>query len=597
MKHILYFTKQIHSFAGKILYFNLIAMIFISLFESIGIFMLVPLISLTGIIEVKSLQLPLFNWSPELFGGLPDTISLVIILGLYIVLVSVQGIFQRSQTILNTKIQQGFTRHLREETYKHILQANWGFFLRKRKSDITNAMINEIARVSGGTSLFLQFFASFIFTFVQIGVAFWLSAKMTLSILFFGALLLLCSKKFITRSKELGDNTVQLSKTFLGGITDHFNGIKDIKSNSVEKSHISWFHSLNIKMENNMVELVKVKTSSQVLYKMVSTVLMALFVFFSINMFKNQPAQIILITVIFSRIWPRLAGIQSSLEQLGTIVPSFKALIELQQECLDSKEVDETLYETIEPLKIKNGIEVQNVNFSYEKSLYALKNINVSIPCNQMTAVVGRSGAGKSTLVDILMGLNQPEDGYVLLDGKMLKQDNLLAWRKSISYVSQDPFLFNASVRENLLLIDPKATDEQMWQALEFAAATEFVEKLPDGLDTLIGDRGIKLSGGERQRLVLARAILRKPSILVLDEATSALDSENEAKIQGALDRLKGEMTIIIIAHRLSTIKNADQVIVLEQGKIIQSGGYLQLANDKRGVFSHLLQKQVDAIS
>ena len=132
---------------------------------------------------------------------------------------------------------------------------------------------------------------------------------------------------------------------------------------------------------------------------------------------------------------------------------------------------------------------------------------------------------------------------------------------------------------------------------LEFSAAADFVKKLPNGLDTIIGDRGIKLSGGERQRLVLARAILRKPAILVLDEATSALDTENESKIQAALEKLKGKMTIIVIAHRLSTIKNADQVIVLDHGEIIQIGEFNQLANDKKGVFSHLLQKQVNAIS
>ena len=146
-------------------------------------------------------------------------------------------------------------------------------------------------------------------------------------------------------------------------------------------------------------------------------------------------------------------------------------------------------------------------------------------------------------------------------------------------------------------MIEPNATEEQIWEALEFSAAEDFVKRLPNGLDTVIGDRGIKLSGGERQRLVLARAILRKPAILVLDEATSALDTENESKIQAALDRLKGKMTIIVIAHRLSTIKNADQVIVLEQGEIIQTGEFNQLANDKKGVFSHLLQKQLNAIS
>ena len=156
----------------------------------------------------------------------------------------------------------------------------------------------------------------------------------------------------------------------------------------------------------------------------------------------------------------------------------------------------------------------------------------------------------------------------------------------------QEPFLFNATFRENLLMIEPDATEEQIWEALEFSSAAEFVKKLPQGLDTLIGDRGIRLSGGERQRIVLARAILRKPSILVLDEATSALDTENERKIQQAIEQLKGKMTVIVIAHRLSTIRNADQVIVLDKGKIIQRGEFNQLAKEETGMFSHLLQNQ-----
>ena len=311
-------------------------------------------------------------------------------------------------------------------------------------------------------------------------------------------------------------------------------------------------------------------------------------------MFQAQSAQLMLIIVIFARLWPRVSGIQSNLEQLGSLIPSFKALIDLQNECLKAQEINEESYTNVEPILIKDGLECQNVYFRYNQnqSSYALENINILIPANHMTAIVGPSGAGKSTLIDLLMGLNQPEKGNVLVDGTVLTNDNVLSLRRSISYVPQDPFLFNATVRDNLLMIEPNASEEQIWEALEFSSAAEFVKKLPQGLDTLIGDRGIRLSGGERQRIVLARAILRKPSILVLDEATSALDTENEAKIQEALERLKGKMTIIIIAHRLSTIRNADQVIVLNQGKIIQKGGFSELAGEKKGMFSHLLGNQ-----
>jgi ABC-type multidrug transport system fused ATPase/permease subunit len=599
MKQVLYFTRKIHSFSGRILYLNLLGMILISLLDSVGILLIIPLIGLTGILDVSSVEVPWLSSVSNFFQNFNETMSLIIILGIYLFLMIGQSYFQRSQMIMNMRIQQGFTRHLREETYKSLLQANWGFFLRKRKSDIINSMTTELGKASSGTYLFLQFLSSFVFTFIQIGVALLLSAKMTLFVLLFGLALIFFSRRFIKQSRALGKEAIFLSKSYLAGITDHFNGIKDIKSNTLEASHLTWFGSLCHSMEKNFVDLTRLRASSQFIYKAVSTVLITIFVFLAIKMFQAQPTELMLIIIIFSRLWPRFTGIQSNLEQLGSAVPSFQALIDLQKECLDARELHEGNYHNIKPISIQRGIECKNVYFRYNKQeqSYALHNVDLRIPSNQMTAIVGRSGAGKSTLIDLLMGLNKPEKGEVLVDGNLLRGDNLLSLRKAISYVPQDPFLFNASVRENMLIIEPDASEEEIWEALSFASADEFVSKLPQGLDTLIGDRGIRLSGGERQRIVLARAILRKPSILVLDEATSALDTENEAKIQEALERLKGKMTIIVIAHRLSTIRNADQVVVLEEGNIIQKGAFAQLANEKRGMFNHLLGKQMEVIS
>ncbi|PFP29485.1 multidrug ABC transporter [Bacillus sp. AFS073361] len=596
MKHILYFTKQIHSFTGKNLYINLIGMVLISLFESVGIFLLIPLLSLTGIMVVNSKGSSLISWISGFFDKIPQSLSLLLILAAYLLLIVCQSLFEQKQMILNAKIQQGFLRYLREQTYQSLLQANWRFFLNKRKSDIINLMTTEIARVGGGVQLFLQFLTSLVFTSIQVGIAFWLSTKMTILVLIFGFALIYCSRKFISKSNALGKNTLHLSQTYLAVITDHFNGIKEIKSNTLEESHLSWFRNLNERIETNIIEFFKLKTMSQLIYKVASALLIVVFIFFSVKLFKAQPAQLILIIIIFSRLWPRFTGIQSNLEQLGSITPSFKAVVDLQNQCLEAREINEGDFQNIKPVVIKNGLGFQNIFFRYNKDQnnYALQNISLQIPVNRMTAIVGRSGAGKSTLIDILMGLNQPEKGEVLIDGNVLRKEDLLSLRRSVSYVPQDPFLFNATIKENLLIIDQNACEEQMWEALEFSAAADFIKRLPQGLNTQIGDRGIKLSGGERQRLVLARAILRKPAILVLDEATSALDTENERKIQTAIEKLQGKMTIIVIAHRLSTISNADQVIVLDQGEIIQQGQFRQLANEEGGTFRSLLKKQIE---
>lgn len=597
LKHLLHFTKRIHDYSGKILYINLICMILIGFLEGVGIFLLIPLIGLTGILDISTEEVPFLSWVNELFIGIPETISLILILGVYVILMVGQSIFKRNQTILGVKIQQGFIRHLRDEAYGSLLQVNWGFYLKKRKTDIINIMTNETFNVSAGINLFLQFLSSLIFTFIQICIALYLSVTMTSFILVFGLVLIFFSRKFIKKSQSLGKETFQLTQTYLAGITDHLNGMKDIKSNSLEDSHLSWFLSLTEKMEKNRIKLTTLNTTSQMIFKVVSSLLIAIFMFFSIKMFSAQPAQLMLIMVIFSRLWPRFTSIQSNLEQIGSTLPSFKALLDLQNECREARELYESDYKNSKSIEIKNGLDCRNVYFRYNQneSTYALKNINVHIPSNRMTAIVGRSGAGKSTLIDLLMGLNQPDQGEVRIDSIPLTSDHLLSLRKSISYIPQDPFLFNATIRENLMIIDPNASEESIWESLEFAAADDFVSRLPQGLDTLIGDRGVRLSGGERQRLVLARAILRKPAILVLDEATSALDTENEAKIQAAIERLKGTMTIIVIAHRLSTIRNADQVLVMDQGEIIQVGEYNQLASEKRGMFSNLLGIQMES--
>ncbi|MCS0788053.1 ABC transporter ATP-binding protein/permease [Cytobacillus firmus] len=594
MKQVLYFFNQLYSYAGNKLYINLLGMVLISLLDGIGLLLLIPVISYSGIVSFEGSNSSVTN-AFAFLQQIPSTLGLSIILLMFLIINIIQNLLQRNITIQNVKIQHGFARYLRLEIYGDMLRANWDFYIKRRKSDLINTITAELARASSGTNTFIHLITAIIFTFIQISVAFLLSPQITMFVLLSGFILAIFSRGFIKRSRLLGSKTSEVARTFLAGITDNFNGIKDIKSNTLEQSRMSWFQSISKRMYDEQMEYITLKTGSQFYYKVASAVLISIFIFLSVNIFNSQPAQLMLIIIIFSRLWPRVTGIQSSLEQLATTIPALKAVIQLKSESKAARELDNLEFSNIKPLAIKNGIGCKNVFYRYNQSenLYALNGINVFFPANHMSAVVGKSGAGKSTLIDLLMGLNQPEKGDILIDGIPLSKENLLSLRRSISYVPQDPFLFNTTIRENLMLIQPSATEEQIWEALEFAAA-DFVKKLPRGLDTLIGDRGIRLSGGERQRLVLARAIVRKPSILVLDEATSALDTENETKIQESLEKLKGKMTIIVIAHRLSTIRNADQVVVLDKGEIIQIGGFGQLAKESTGMFSSLLGKQME---
>ncbi|MGX1193686.1 ABC transporter ATP-binding protein [Metabacillus sp. SLBN-84] len=595
MNLILYFLMQIHSFSGRRLYINLLATVLISLLDGIGVLLLIPMISFTGLIELNLKNTPFTSFF-SYFSNLPDNTGLPLVLFLFVTISVLQNLLHRKISIENVKIQHGFFRHLRIKTYQSLLRANWSFFLKNRKSDLINILTAEIARSNAGTHSLLQFLASLFFTMIQIGFALILSPSITVFLLICGAAVVFLNRRFLKSSLALGRKNYTLGKEYLAGITDQINGIKDIKSNTLEHAKMNWFSSITLGMKNEQIEYSTLKATSQFYYKAASSILIAAFIFISVNLFHAQAGQLMLIIVIFSRLWPRVAGIQSSLEQIAAMLPAFQAVKNLQDECAKAEEQPDPASELNNPMILRNEMELREVSFRYSGSReYALKNISLTIPINKMTAVAGRSGAGKSTLIDILMGLNTPEHGEFLVDGTKLTPSNAKALRKSVSYVPQEPFLFNGSIRENLQMVAENAGDSELWDALRFSSAADFVKNLPNGLDTELGDRGVRLSGGERQRIVLARAILRKPSILVLDEATSALDTENEASIQEAIDRLKGQMTIVVIAHRLSTIRNADQVIVLEDGEVVQQGSYQQLANDKKTIFGNLVNRQQEA--
>ncbi|MGO4496757.1 ABC transporter ATP-binding protein [Paenibacillus sp. 2RAB27] len=597
MEYVLHFTKRLYAFTGNKLMFSILGMVLISLLEGAGVFLLLPIISAAGLMDVNTSGSPISRFL-AFFQEFPMALGLPIILGMFVLLNIGQNMIQRSLSLRDTLIQQNFLCHLRLEIYSALMQSNWIFFVKHRRSDLINSLTTELTRVGYGTNLILQFIASIIFTLIQIGIAFWLSPTMTVFVLTFGIILTFFSRKFIKKAKSIGGQTSQLSQSFLAGITDQLGGMKDIKSNTLEESRLAWFRSQTQKLMSEQINYVKLRSDSQLFYKVSSAMLIAAFMYLSFTLFQTKVEQLLLIIVIFSRLWPRFTGIQSNLENISSTIPAFQSIIKLQDELRIAQEfhiAPDSNQQEVQPIAVHEHIECQHLYFRYQpdEETFALTDINLQIKSLQTTAIVGRSGAGKSTLVDVIMGLIQPEKGQIRIDGVPLQYDQIRSFRRSISYVSQDPFLFHTTIRENLLMISPDVSEEEMWEALEFAAATEFVAKLPQGLDTVIGDRGVRFSGGERQRLVLARAILRKPAILVLDEATSALDTENEAGIQAALDRLKGKTTIIVIAHRLSTIRNADQVIVLDQGKIIQRGGFHQLAKVEGGLFSDLLGNQV----
>ena len=267
------------------------------------------------------------------------------------------------------------------------------------------------------------------------------------------------------------------------------------------------------------------------------------------------------------------------LVSINNLIAAGKASGERVFEVLDTPNEIENYKNPVNFPQRVNSIEFKNVSFSYDERNTIIQNLSFSIPEGTTTALVGATGAGKSTTANLLLRYYNLTGGQISIGNENLEQIDLTSLRQNIGLVSQDPFLFDATVKENLLLANPTAKDNEIWNALEVASAKEFVQALPSQENTMIGERGIRLSMGEKQRLTLARALLKDPPILVLDEATASVDVETEKYIQEALDHLIKDRTTLIIAHRLSTIRNADQIIFLEDGRLMEQGNHSKLVD------------------
>lgn len=290
-------------------------------------------------------------------------------------------------------------------------------------------------------------------------------------------------------------------------------------------------------------------------------------------------------------------GIRSPISQMMYYITNFKS------KAVALEKVNEVIAEPIEQnnnekyklTNIKSGIEFKNISLKYgEKEI--LKNINIKIAHGQMIALVGPSGAGKTSLTNILLGLVKPNGGQVKIDGMNLENIDIYSFRKHLGVVYQESILFNNNVRYNMHIGNPQATDDMIWEALKTANAYEFIQGLPNGLDTIIGVNGIKLSGGQQQRLSIARAVLANPDLMILDEATSSLDSTSETEIKTALDKALKGRTSIIVAHRLSTILNAHQIYVFSDGEITEHGTHHELIKNPIGLYTKLYKTQTEEL-
>ncbi|MBQ9818712.1 MAG: ABC transporter ATP-binding protein [Bacteroidales bacterium] len=481
-------------------------------------------------------------------------------------------------------IRTGVVKNLRKDLYDKILSLPIGFFSEERKGDIIARMSGDVQEVensiTGSLEMLIKNPILIVFYFLALIAISW---QMTLFTIVFAPLMIWVMGVVGRNLKRQSMHVQQLWSDTMAQVEETLSGLRIVKAFNAEKKMSSRFESVTDRMRRKVNRVNTRQASAHPVSEFLGTVMiMAVLAFGGYliirgkglfgGTFMDASQFIFFMIILYSVIEPikelsrATYGIPkglASMERINKILEADNPI----QECENPQDIKE----------FKDKITFEGVTFSYESGREVLKGVDLEIPRGKMVAIVGESGAGKSTLVDLIPRFYDATGGRITIDGKDVRDLRIKDLRALMGNVNQDPILFNDTIFNNIAFGVEGATEEQVIAAAKIANAHDFIMEKPEGYQTNIGDRGTKLSGGQRQRLSIARAILKNPPILILDEATASLDTESERIVQDALDRLMSSRTTIAIAHRLSTIKNADEIIVMHDGQVVERGRHEEL--------------------
>ena len=489
-----------------------------------------------------------------------------------------RNLFRYLSLYFLTPIRNGVVHDMRMDLHKKVISLPLPFFTEKRKGDLTARMTSDLVEIEWSIMSSLEMiFKDPLNIVVYLLALVFISPQLTMFVIILfpiTGLIIGVIGRSLKKSSDRGQNKMG---DLLSIIDENISGLRIIKAFNAE-SHIN----KNFEKESNeykgiMTKLLRKKDLSSPMSEFLSTIVMVIVMWFGGQLVLNADGgltaqEFIGYILIFSQIIPPAKSLTTSYYYIQKGSASAQRVYEI----LDAKN-EITDVENPKQIKLLNNqIEFRNLSFSYEKQ-EVLKNINFSIGKGKMIALVGQSGSGKSTLADLLVRFYDINQGEILIDNNNIKEIALHDLRALMGIVSQESILFNDTIFNNIHLGNINASEQEVIEAAKIANAHDFILETQNGYNTNIGDRGNKLSGGQKQRLSIARAILKNPEILILDEATSALDTESERLVQDALDKLMHSRTSLVIAHRLSTIKNADEILVLDKGYIIERGTHQEL--------------------
>jgi ABC-type multidrug transport system fused ATPase/permease subunit len=566
--------------------------IIIGILETVNVAVLYPI--LTYSLDEQSTQSSNFFFIliNNLAKTIPTADPLIANCILFIILALLSFLFGITYVLISTRITSKIVKESKQKLFNKYTHSDYQFFVDNKQGDLLYNISRAPSFITSVLQSLTKMFVDIILSISIFILLLSISLTGTIIIMVGGVGYYVFTKYLSLRVSYITGTGRYKASTRENVIVNEFiNGIKQIK---VFKTHPYWRTQFN-KAVNDFWKLWRKDTFWLQTPGLMLNMLMFSSIVLVVIIIKIQnPVDFVSLIPVFGtfafaafKVIPKLASFGTYRMQIMSALPN----VEVVHAVLKDESYTNIKNGTEKFIELNSGIELKNVKFAYKKRGEVLHNVSLKMEKGKMTAIVGASGSGKSTIVDLLLRLYDVDEGGMYIDDKNIKEYDIATFLEKTGFVSQDTFIHNASIRDNVAFGN-EYTEHEIVEAAKLADAHEFVQQFPEKYDTLVGDRGVKLSGGQKQRIAIARAMIRKPEILILDEATSSLDNVSENIVQKAIDKVSKKCTTLIIAHRLSTIQNADVIYVLNQGKIVECGTHDQLMNQK-GEYWNLYNIQI----
>jgi len=568
-----------------------------ALFNGVSTTLIVPV--LLGFLGQKEMNLqgapPILQRMLSLFDGVPSDYRLLVMISSVLGAIILKNLASYVSSITSSYLSRTLVNSIRKEGIKLLLEVDLDFYSKTKIGDLINSISQEISRTANAIRIGIRILTTLITIAVFAIILVLISWQLTLCSTILLLLVTFANQYFVKRANFFGRLLSERSRGYSVAIYEVLTGIRLIKTVSNEEREYQRLEGLLRDYEKAELQSAANFALIGPINEVVGIVVVLSIVFLGRALFVNQleslSAVLLTYLVVLFRLLPFVSQLNGERSDFANASPGAEVVAEfLRRDNKPFMKNGQIPYQGF-----AQGIGFQGLSFAYPGNQdLVLNQIDLWIPKGTTLALVGSSGAGKSTLADLLPRFYDPLEGSITLDGKDLRDFDLRSLRKAMGIVSQDTFLFNNSVYNNIAYGCQDITEDDVLTAAKRANAYEFIIQLPQGFDTKIGDRGVLLSGGQRQRIAIARALLRNPDILILDEATSALDTVSERLVQQAIDEICRDRTTVVIAHRLSTIQKANQIAVLDKGRVVELGSHNELL-EKKGYYSRLYSMQFNA--